>query len=182
MGGKANLISRRFGSLVVVELLEITKSGRLWRCVCDCGGEARKITSQLNRHPAIGCRRCEPQRRAAIHIQHGDARGDRNGGKQRLYVIWKEMRTRCYNKNDSVYKYYGAKGVKICDEWSNYPAFRWLALMNGYHNELVIDRLNPDGDYHPDNCEWVTGTENTRRMMVHHRAHGTGIFRKREAS
>lgn len=181
MIGGAELISHRFGSLVVVELLEGTKSGRLWLCRCDCGGEAKKITSQLRSHPAIGCRRCETERRAAIHTRHGDARGEGNGGKQRLYTCWKGMRKRCHTPSDTVYKYYGGKGIGICEEWDNYDVFRWWAILHGYRDDLVLDRLDPEADYCPENCEWITKSENSRRMMAYHRRNGTGPYRRRRA-
>lgn len=80
--------------------------------------------------------------------------------KTRLYNIWKMMRKRCRCKSRSDYKYYGGKGVRVCEEWNNtdfgFEAFRFWALRNGYRNDLTLDRINPDGDYCPENCRWVT--------------------------
>ena len=71
------------------------------------------------------------------------------------------MKARCYNKNVKSYKNYGAKGVKVCDEWKdNYPAFRSWALSNGYSPELEISRFGDKGDYSPDNCSFKTKYEN----------------------
>lgn len=69
----------------------------------------------------------------------------------RIYRIFKAMKTRCYNKNSSWYKYYGAKGVTICDEWlSDSMKFILWALDNGYEENLTIDRINVDGQYSPN--------------------------------
>lgn len=70
------------------------------------------------------------------------------------------MRKRCNNPKDKSYKYYGALGVKVCEEWNSYQAFKVWALNNGYdenapHGECTIDRINPFGDYTPNNCRWV---------------------------
>lgn len=71
------------------------------------------------------------------------------------------MRCRCNNPKDKAYKYYGAKGVKVCAEWEHdYGAFRDWALANGYDpnakfQECTIDRINPFGNYEPSNCRWV---------------------------
>ena len=82
------------------------------------------------------------------------------------------MRNRCYNPHRNSYRYYGAKGVRICDEWrDDYSKFREWALANGYdenapRGQCTIDRINPFGDYEPSNCRWVdlkTQARNRRR-------------------
>ena len=77
------------------------------------------------------------------------------------YAVYKrycDMKSRCYNKNKKNYKYYGGRGIKVCDEWlgeNGYNNFKKWALENGYKKELSIDKINNDGNYSPDNCRWV---------------------------
>lgn len=78
---------------------------------------------------------------------------------------FKEMKRRCYNPKNQAYKYYGAKGITICDEWlKDRKSFNLWAIENGYKDGLTIDRIDPDKGYSPDNCQWVTFSENIKRM------------------
>lgn len=87
--------------------------------------------------------------------------------KTRLYSIFYDMKGRCYNKNDTTYKYYGEKGVKVCSEWleDQTSFFEW-ALENGYSDNLTIDRINVEGNYEPSNCRWTTQLQQNCNMRM----------------
>ena len=81
----------------------------------------------------------------------------------RLGVIFRSMIQRCYNENNKAYRWYGAKGIKICDEWLNNPkSFEEWAVSNGYTDDLTIDRKEEEQDYCPENCHWITGKDNAK--------------------
>ena len=77
---------------------------------------------------------------------------------KRLLSIWKNMNTRCKNHNYEKYHKYGGKGVTVCKEWEDFQKFRFWALLNGYTNELTLDRINVNGNYEPSNCRFVTSS------------------------
>lgn len=77
--------------------------------------------------------------------------------QERLYRIWHNMKSRCYCKSFSRYKYYGGRGITVCEEWKNdFKAFRQWAIANGYQDDLQIDRIDNSGNYEPSNCRWVS--------------------------
>lgn len=82
---------------------------------------------------------------------------------QRLRCIFDGMKKRCYDESVESYRWYGAKGIKVCDEWMDDPSkFEEWALANGYKDELTIDRIEEDKDYCPENCRWITKIHNSK--------------------
>jgi hypothetical protein len=88
--------------------------------------------------------------------------------KDRLHHIWYGMLKRCFNKQENAYKYYGGRGITVCEEWHGTDGFKrfmnW-SLQNGYSDNLSIDRIDNDKGYFPNNCRWtnkITQANNTR--------------------
>jgi hypothetical protein len=86
-----------------------------------------------------------------------------------LYQKWRDMTGRCLSPKNMGYKNYGAKGVKVCEEWLNFDNFVNWSLKNGYHPSLVISRNGDQGDYTPDNCCFKTCSENDEERVKRHR-------------
>lgn len=84
------------------------------------------------------------------------------------------MRKRCNNPNAISYKNYGAKGIKVCDEWNEFSNFCYWSLDSGYIEQhdmkrgdmLSIDRIDSNKDYCPENCRWIPQRENARRSAM----------------
>jgi len=83
-----------------------------------------------------------------------------------IYFSWQSMKKRCYNPNCKDFKWYGGKGITICDEWrSDYLNFRDWAIENGHKTGLTIDRIDNRIGYEPSNCQWITKSENSKKRQ-----------------
>ena len=71
------------------------------------------------------------------------------------YFIWAGMKNRCTNVKNKDYKYYGAKGVKVCDRWME-SSYEFFKDMGKCEEGLTIDRIDTEGNYEPSNCRWVS--------------------------
>lgn len=86
------------------------------------------------------------------------------------------MKGRCLRVKTPYYKHYGGRGISFHPSWGEYEPFRDWALANGYAHGLTLDRTNPDGNYEPENCRWVTKRENAKRNYDSQRIDSFGRF------
>lgn len=97
------------------------------------------------------------------HIKH-------DLSSSRIYGIYHKMKDRCYNANCCSYRNYGAKNIKVCDDWmddNGFQEFYKWAMTHGYEDNLTIERIDSNQGYSPDNCEWITLSENVGRANKH---------------
>ncbi len=78
-----------------------------------------------------------------------------------IYKVWTGMLTRCYNKKDAAYRFYGARGIKMCRAWLKFGNF-YKDMSYGYRRGLSIERIDNDDNYKPANCKWITKREQAR--------------------
>lgn len=143
----------RFCYLIAEKFVECHKGEALWQCRCDCGNTINVTYSTLKRYQRKSC--------GCVSFN-----GTHKQSKTRLYKIWKAMRKRCSNPNDPVYRWYGQKGITVCNEWAKFVNFKNWAYENGYNDNLSIERKNPAWNYCPENCEWITRSENSKRAAA----------------
>lgn len=158
-------IGDRFHRLIVIQELEplpICKNRRRIQCQCDCGKIIITSPNSLvsGNTKSCGCYFRDIQR--SLKTTHGKSLS-RDG----LYTRWRNMKKRCYNTKSPCYKWYGAKGIEVCEEWrKNFASFESWAVANGFNNRLHLDRIDRSKHYEPSNCRWVSQSCNSRKANI----------------
>lgn len=96
------------------------------------------------------------------HRRHGNSVGY---SVTPTYHSWRSMIQRCTNPNRRNYKWYGARGIQVCDRW-RHSFDNFLADMGPRPNGLTLDRIDVNGNYEPTNCRWATPIEQAREKAV----------------
>lgn len=152
----SELIGKTFGQLTILDYSGTVIIHRykdyLLKARCTCGKEkiVRYSRLILPKKPVQSCGCLQKKVTADRNRKHDLA-------KHPLYKVWKNMRSRCYNKKIKQYKDWGGRGITVCDEWrNNFTVFYDFAIANGWTRELTIDRTNNNENYTPSNCRFVT--------------------------
>src|SRR5215472_1004899 len=143
---------QRYGRLTVLRLSR--RRGRVaWECQCDCGQSIVVARSELQTGDTQSCGCLRRENTQQQFRRHGMSQSG-------TYRSWKLMKRRCLNPNTVQWRYYGGRGIWVCQRWRRFENF--LADMGERPSGMTIDRINNDDGYYPENCRWTTQNDQLR--------------------
>ncbi len=142
-------IGQKFNMEVIGNEVKI-KNRIYYPMKCDCGKEKMIRSDNVSKVQSCGCKT-----RNKVNLNSSDY--------EKLYNTWRNMMHRCYDEKSDRYYTYGARGIKICEEWKNdFKIFAKWATDNGWKVGLSIERKDYNGMYCPENCTFITMKEQAR--------------------
>lgn len=153
----ATLVGRKFGRLEVLAQAERPpgKTGRHWRCRCDCGTVrvVRGVALTKSHRPSRSCG-CAAIQASKQRAKHGHA-------TTRVYRIYIGMLGRCYRPGATHWARYGGRGIGVHANWLGPAGFQNFLRDVGEPptDQHTLDRRKNDEDYSAQNCRWATRRE-----------------------
>ena len=140
---------KRYGNLTVIALDHV-KNKAFWLCKCVCGNTKVVSGDKLRSGNTKSCGCIQDKVRKS-----GNNRRTHGMTHSRLYSEWCNMRSRCNYPGNVMYKNYGGRGIRCCEEWNSFDAFMKWANESGYTDDLTLERIDINKGYNPDNCSWI---------------------------
>jgi hypothetical protein len=176
MGKTVDIIGKTFNRWTVIKDSE-SKGNRgqslVW-CKCECGTVREVVKGNLKNGASKSC--------GCLNIERIKKRTTKHSkSNSKLYYIYNRMIYACTKPQNFDYKYYGGRGIEVCEEWLNsFQAFHDWALANGYdenapYGKCTIDRIDNNGNYEPSNCRWVDMKQQSQNKRTNNKINGKCI-------
>lgn len=153
-----DISGQTFGDLTVKSYAGRRVRTALWLCRCVCGNEKTVARDKLVNGKTVSCG-CKRYRKSQPAETHGLS-------KRPEWVAWSAAKGRCYNPKNKRFSYYGGRGITMCDRWRDDFETFFADMGPRPSPQHSLDRIDPNGDYSPENCQWSTLDYQKRNRRV----------------
>lgn len=155
-----DLSGQKFYRWTILHRIEKTRPVKCL-CKCECGNIRTVFYANIKKglSKSCGCYKSEVtiiRNKTVKRIKHGKKHHP-------IYAAWLNLRSRCNYKKHKSFHRYGGRGIKLCEGWEEFIHFYNWSITHGWKEHLTIDRIDNDGNYCPENCQWITKSENSHK-------------------